>query len=213
MHQNTDCAAIPNAPRSLHDPTEVVRRRQLLRERHIAPLTDYVAALRLRNPNWEFPDFDPLDGGIDADLLFLLEKPGPMTSPEHKRRGSGFISRDNNDATAEAVFSFMKEAGIDRKRTVLWNTIPGWNGKREIAPGEIGAGIEELLRLLELLPRVSTVVLVGKRAQKAEAIFQRQDLRVFRSAHPSPLVKGPNYAMWRRIPQQWAEAARFSASS
>jgi hypothetical protein len=37
--------------------------------------------------------FDPLDGGSAAEILFLLEKPGPRTSSTGKRIGSGFNSR------------------------------------------------------------------------------------------------------------------------
>jgi hypothetical protein len=43
----------------------------------------------------EVPDFDPVDGGIGARALFLLDAPGPMTSEAGKRIGSGFISRFN----------------------------------------------------------------------------------------------------------------------
>ncbi len=47
-------------------------------------------------------------------MLFLLEKLGPMTSPTGKRAGSGSISRNNDDQTAEKVFNFMRTAGIER---------------------------------------------------------------------------------------------------
>ena len=196
-----------STPRTLKAPSAIDARKAMLHMPHVAPLTTYVSQLRDRYQGWEFPDFDPLDGGIEADMLFLLEKPGPMTSPQHKRKGSGFISRDNNDPTAEAIFNFMQQAGIDRKRTVLWNTIPGWNGQREIAPGEVGAGIEELPNLLELLPSVRAVVLVGNKAQRAESAILSLSRRIFKSAHPGPLVKGPNRALWECIPHQWAEAA------
>ncbi|WP_447923752.1 uracil-DNA glycosylase [Burkholderia cepacia] len=195
-----------DAPRALRDPAAIAARRAMLGQLHVAALTAYVARLRDQYQEWEFPEFDPLDGGVEADMLFLLEKPGPMTSPQHKRKGSGFISRDNNDPTAEATFCFMQQAGIDRKRTLLWNTIPGWNRTRDIATGEVGEGVEELRNLLELLPRIRTVVLVGNKAQRAARVI-RPNLRIFTSAHPGPLVKGPNRAMWDRIPQQWAEAA------
>jgi hypothetical protein len=54
----------------------------------------------------EVPEFDPLDGGVEAQVLFLFEKPGPMTAElgGSKRSGSGFISRNNDDPTAEATF-------------------------------------------------------------------------------------------------------------
>ena len=51
-----------------------------------------------------------------------------MTDPEG---GSGFISRNNNDPTAEAIFQFMEQAGIDRKLTLIWNAIRGWNDHQD----------------------------------------------------------------------------------
>ena len=97
---------------------------------HIAPLTAYVEELRKRDLGY-IPYFDPMDGGINAKVLFLLEKPGPKTfnDPEFEKPGSGFISRNNNDPTAEATFNFMEQAQIPRDATVIWNVIPGWNGE------------------------------------------------------------------------------------
>jgi hypothetical protein len=114
----------------------------MLGDAHIAPLIDYVKTLRQKHSARYFPYFDPADGGVEADMLFLLEKPGPMTSagpktPERgRKKGSGFISRNNDDPTAAATFRFMLEAGISRRRTVLWNVVPGWNESRRITPQE-----------------------------------------------------------------------------
>ena len=134
--------------------------------------------------------FDPLDGGQRADMLFLQEKPGPKTSPS--RGGSGFISRDNDDRTAEAAFDFMMQAGIPRARTIRWNVIPGWNGTTRTTTSELVVGIEELKNLVDLLPSARVVVLVGKKAQKAQFLMKDRGLHVFMSAHPGPQVRGPN---------------------
>lgn len=112
-----------DAPRSMRDAGVRERRKRMLNLPHIAPLTAYAAKLRAR-ASVEVPDFDPLDGGKNAQVLFLFEKPGPMTAANGKRIGSGFISRNNDDATAEATFNFMKQAHIPRTRTVIWNVIP-----------------------------------------------------------------------------------------
>jgi len=72
------------------------RRRAMLGLPHVEPLTVYAAKLRERR-SVEVPDFDPLDGGVDAQVLFLFEKPGPMTAGQggtKVRSGSGFISRN-----------------------------------------------------------------------------------------------------------------------
>lgn len=190
-----------SSPRSLRSNEAINAKISLLSEPHIEQLTKYVEGLRLKHPSWEFPYFDPHDGGQSADILFLLEKPGPKTSPE--RGGSGFISRDNNDATAEALFNFMNDAGIPRYRTVLWNTIPGWNGTIKMTSAENKNGLIELAALLLLLPNLSTVVLVGRKAEKASPLFENLPLKVIVSAHPSPKVRAINRAMWDSIPERW----------
>lgn len=94
-------------PRSLREDWTREERFRHLGQTHALPLREFVSGLRLRFPTVEFPDFDPLDGGVDADLLFLFEKPGPMTSIAGG--GSGFISRDNDDPSAEATFRFTEQ--------------------------------------------------------------------------------------------------------
>ena len=36
-----------------------------------------------------------------------------------RRSGSGFISRDNDDPTAEVIYNFMQQAGIPRRQTII----------------------------------------------------------------------------------------------
>jgi len=200
------------SPRGLREPEQRAKRRALLMQPHVAPLTIYVAGLR-RYPSREVPDFDPCDGGINARLLFLFEKPGPMTSVEGTRRGSGFISRDNDDPSAQATGHFMRTAGIPRQATVLWNTIPWWNGTIAITASERKEGLAELDSLLRLLSGVRSVVLVGRHAQLAEPIFLAKGLPVFSSAHPSARVRAAFPEKWASIPGQWSRAYLLSAQA
>lgn len=201
---------LDDTPRTLRSPEVIALRRAMLTEPHVAPLAEYVAGLRLRHPDWEFQDFDPLDGGTEADMLFLLEKPGPMTSITGKRVGSGFISRNNDDQTAENVFNFMRAAGIERKRTVLWNVMPGWNATIRYNAAEVRQGVEEIRHLLPLLPMLRTVVLVGGPARRALRLLQalRSDLLIHTSAHPSGQCYRFNPAQWNAIPSQWEIAGQ-----
>jgi hypothetical protein len=193
-----DCA------RSLRSPEA---RKERLREPHIAALADFVVKLRGTRPNWEFPDFDPLDGGTNADILFLFEKPGPMTSA--RRNGSGFISRDNDDPTAENIFDFMKKAKLSRNRTIIWNVIPGWNRTRRITAAEHKAGVDSLVDdLIPLLPKLRTIVLVGKQAERARKYLNERRFQIFTSAHPSPIVEASRPDIWRAIPSIWTQAGR-----
>ena len=197
--------------RSLRSADAVALRMAMRRDPHIAPLTDFVAKLRTARPDCEFPDFDPLDGGSAADILFLFEKPGPMTSKGG--RGSGFISRNNDDPTVEATFRFMQEAKLSRKRTVIWNVVPGWNGTRKITAPELLAGVNALKDLLPLLPKLRTIVLVEQKAQRVKSLVEPLGLRIFTSAHPSPLVRASLPAKWRAIPSCWAQAGARSPLS
>lgn len=195
----------------MRDPAVRERRRAMLALAHVAPLTALAASLR-RRPSVEVPDFDPMDGGTKASMLFLFEKPGPMTARDTtgSRAGSGFISRDNDDQTAEATFSFMVQAGIPRKRTVTWNVVPWWNGTRKITTSELREGIELVRDLIKLLPRLRVVVLVGKKAARARPHLEAKNLTLFASAHPSPLVRASSPDRWKAIPLEWASAARFA---
>lgn len=63
----------PNSPRSLSTPDAIAARRKLLSLPHIAPLAAFAEELRERI-GVEVPDFDPLDGGTNASILFLFEE-------------------------------------------------------------------------------------------------------------------------------------------
>lgn len=190
-----------DSPRSMREAGVRQRRRSMLRETHIAPLTMYTAKLRERGLG-EVPEFDPFDGGVDAQVLFLFEKPGPMTSG---KGGSGFISRNNNDPSAEATFDFMQRAGIPRKLTVTWNVIPWWNGTRKVTGQELREGVACVQELITLLPKLCAVVLVGGKAARAQEYLRGTGLTLFTSAHPSPLVRAKYPERWNAISSQWAK--------
>lgn len=195
---------IKDRPRSMRDINVRCQRYAMLSLTHIAPLTAYAAELRKR-ANVQVPDFDPLDGGVNAQVLFLFEKPGPMTAALGRRTGSGFISRDNDDPTAEATFKFMEQASIPRKLTVIWNIVPWWNGTRKVTSAELKEGVASMESLVKLLPALSVVVMVGGKAAKAKRFLENTGLELIYSYHPSPLVRAKFLSKWEAIPSQWAQ--------
>lgn len=105
--------------RSLQYESEKAERQKLLSEPYIKSLTEFVDRIKKdRGLSYDIPYFDPCDGGIKAKVLFLLEAPGP------KAVKSGFISRNNDDKSAQNMLYFLKQAGISREDTILWNIIP-----------------------------------------------------------------------------------------
>jgi len=198
-------------PRSMRDAGVRRRRRAMLTLPHVAKLTAYAAELRLRGSG-EVPEFDPLDGGVDALVLFLLEKPGPMTADGSNfsgRSGSGFISRNNDDPTAAAAIAFMQKAGIPRKLTISWNVIPWWNGTRKVSGSELRDGIKCVRELILMLPKLLAVVMVGQKAGRARPNLENTGLALFNSDHPSPIVRARFPERWNAIPGEWAKVGRF----
>jgi uracil-DNA glycosylase len=151
-------------------------------------LTAFVTRLRRGLPNANgVPDFDPLDGGVEAECLFLLEAPGG------KAVGSGFVSRNNPDETAKNFFQLNEEACLPRRRTVTWNVVPWYVGSgtkiRAVTDTDIKLSEPHLRELLRLLPALRAVVLIGRKAQRAKLVFERlvPQCVVFQCPHPSPL--------------------------
>ena len=177
-----------DTPKSLGDPVIQTARRGRLYDAHVAPLTRYVERLRARvGSTAAIPYFDPWDGGVNAEVLFLREAPGARAVE------AGFISRNNPDETAKNFFLLNQDAGIARERTVSWNVVPWYIGTgTRIRPAnrtDIAQGIGPLAELLPLLPALRAVVLVGQKAGTARRAIAEllPQVRIFDTPHPSPL--------------------------
>lgn len=160
-------------PKSLADPSAIKERHDALSVPHAVRLREWVAQLRTKAPRDVcLPDFDPFDGGVGAECLFLLEAPGA------KAIGSGFVSRNNPDETAKNFFCLNREAGLDRTRTIVWNVVPWYVGDgkriRPVTDADFARCAPYLEEILGLLPRLRVVVLVGRKAQRAERLFTKR---------------------------------------
>ena len=151
------------------------------------PLAAFASRLRAETGR-PVPDMDPLDGGVGARLLLLLETPAAA-------RQAGFVSRDNATPTARNIRRFCEAAGLPRDVMLIWNAVPwiGGDGSgRNVAPrpAEVRAGLLRLPPLLALLPRLEVVVLAGRVARMASGTVQaaRPGLLVLTMPHPSPTI-------------------------
>ena len=185
----------PEHPKTLRNPEERARRQALLGEDHVAPLAAYAAQLAERTGK-AVPMVDPLDGGVNARLLILLETPGPRVL------GTGFVSRDNPDGTAANMFRFLDRASIDRSDTVIWNIVP-WPiqtaGERNRNPtrAEVAEGLIHLPDFLDLLPRLELAVLAGRKAEAALSLLEARATPCLTMPHPSPtfVCTSPNVSL------------------
>ena len=200
------------APRAHRDPREVERKRSLLDEPHIAPLTDFVRRLRAARGGDSVPWFDPTEGGASARILLLFENPGRRADAA---QGSGFISADNDDKSAENMWGFFRQAGIDRREVVAWNIVPWYLGD-ESRIGDVRASdIEEarpaLLELLALLANLRVVVLFGRKAQTGWLRARPSvDVPVLEAPHPSGRWLNGHPEDRAKIVGALAEARRLS---
>ena len=181
---------ITTAPRALRDPIAVAARVDLLAgDTPTAPLRDWSIDLAQRR-SAIVPHFDPTDAGVDARVLMLLEAPGPMTNAGNVRPGSGFISVDNDDQTAENAWRARTAAGLT-SGVVQWNIVPWYLGPASKKPSasELAQGAMELRGMLPLFPGLRAVVLSGRYAQLGWAThvepFVGTDLAVINTWHPS----------------------------
>lgn len=169
-----------------------------IRAEHIAPVNALVD--RLNDPSagrWA-PYVAPVYGGTSARLLSVLRDPGPKTQAGNA--GSGLLSIENDDATAERIAGLFADAGIDVGEVVPWNIYP-WYINKKPTTEQLDQAAGPLLELIALLPDLAVVMLHGTDARRGWARFTRR----FPDALPEGVLVIPTYhtsrqAFWHPDP-------------
>src|SRR5262249_31271696 len=134
-----------------------------LHDPHVRPLMDLVCDLRPRRLH--VPNVDPNASGVDAQVLILLETPGP------KAVGSRFVSRDNPDPSARNLGRVLDDARLARADVVVWNVVPqclsSTEQNRNASAAEIRDASPDLQAFIDRLPKLAVVVFCGRPAQRA----------------------------------------------
>ncbi len=157
-------------PRVLGSTAAIQRRMSLRFCPHVRPLNELVQ--EWNTEEIVVPWFDPVEGGVDAEILMLLQSPGPKADRE---KGSGFISPDNNDMSAQRMWEAYRDVGVPRGKILSWNIIPWYIGMKSPNTSELQSGGQHLLRVLEQLPNLRTVVLLGEKSQTAWFRFMNRE--------------------------------------
>lgn len=149
---------------------DVRYREQQWRDRfapHVAPINELVDELGTRDEAGHPPYVAPMYKGVRARALAILRDPGPKAGGEN---GSGFLSVENDDQSAQRQDEFFRGAGIDPAEVVPWNAYP-WYINSKPTREQLLQGTEPLRRLIALLPHLRVVILEGIDAKAAWDLF------------------------------------------
>lgn len=152
-------------PQMNRDLEFLTRKRRRIYEPHVQSLTALIE--RWSREGRRVPYADPDSGGIHARILFLHESPGPRASAEH---GSGLVSTDNDDPSAQRFWRLSREAALARDSYISWNVVPWYvsgTAKNKNATAVDGqAALPYLHEFVALLPDLRVVVVMGGFAQR-----------------------------------------------
>ncbi|MFD3427253.1 uracil-DNA glycosylase [Nocardia fluminea] len=136
---------------------------------HMAPLTKFVNGIaKAEGHNQlgaipEVPYFDPDDGGTDARVLFLMHT--CITKADAGVNGSGLISMENPDYTAQYIGRAHHLLRVDRKLCAYWNITPFPAEKKPASAVEQRRAAEYTREVLKLFPNLERIVLMGDSAK------------------------------------------------
>lgn len=136
----------------------------------VAAINRFIDELGAENNAGHPPYIPPICGGVDALALSISRDPGPRAGGI---KGSGFLSIENDDPSAERMGQFLREAGIDYGQVVPWNAYP-WYINSDPTVEQLSAGVEPLRDLIGLMPRLRVVILHGTAAAKGWKLFLRE---------------------------------------
>jgi len=170
---------------------EPVFRHQQNRDRyapHVRPINELVDELRGEGCCF-VPYLAPMQGGTEARLLTLLRDPGPKTQDG---TGSGFLCVENDDPSAEREAFTFAVVGISPSEFTPWNAFP-WYINKNPTSAQLKLGVEPLVRLVSMMPRLRVVMLQGGAAQAAwkhliklhPRFANHPELLVIETLHPS----------------------------
>jgi hypothetical protein len=170
---------------------------------HIAPVNALVD--RLSDPDgreW-MPYVAPMHGGTNATVLSLLRSPRPATQ---RRKGSGFLSVENDDRIAEQQWHLFHDAGIDPAVVLPWNAHP-WYIDGAPSAAELEAGVAALARLIAVAPALQVAILQGRVAKAAWRQLLSRFPETARGIKAVPTIRPGRKSLMQLSPAVRAEGA------
>lgn len=150
---------------------------------HIKPVNEWIDSLN--TPRRWMPYVSPIHSA-GAHVLSVMRDPGPATGwgeafeADDGEVRRGFLSMENDDATAEESLRLVTEvAGLDTHDVAPWSAHPFYLGHDSaLTANQIGEGSKYLKMVLtQVMTKVIVVVLQGTEAKKCWASVASRDRR------------------------------------
>lgn len=160
-----------SAPRLMRDPQFRQAQWDTRYAEHVAPLNRYVDELGTHDAAGSPPYIAPMYYGVNARALLVSRDPGPKAGGE---RGSGFLCIENDDSSAERMWMFARDAGVDVRHLIPWNAYP-WYINADPTRAQLEAGLPPLRQVMSLLPDLRVVAFFGLAAHRQARNFIKAD--------------------------------------
>ena len=130
-----------------------------VREPHVLAVNALVDELRDREGRGTVAHVAPLHGGVGSLLLVLLPGPGPA---------DGLLCVEDDDPAMVELGTAFTGLGIPPSTYTPWPAYP-WATDDRLDDEHVTAGVDPLLRLVDLLGELQLVLLCGRTAQSSWA--------------------------------------------
>ncbi|TFC59568.1 uracil-DNA glycosylase [Cryobacterium sp. TMT2-15-1] len=142
-----------------------------IREPQVRSINKLCDQLMVEQPGYSVPYIAPHYGASTAVILALSSNPGPQAGGA---KGSGMLSRENNDGSAARMGDIYESVGLTDDQIVPWNAYP-WHVHETHPNGMpnnlINDGLDALKRVLDLHPNIHSVVAHGGDAHRSVRRF------------------------------------------
>lgn len=142
-----------------------------IRDPRVSAINALCDQLMLELPGFSVPYIAPHYGASTAVILALSSNPGPQAGGT---KGSGMLSRENNDGSAARMGVIYEAVGLTDDQIVPWNAYP-WHVHETHPNGLpnslIDDGLDPLKRLLDLHPNIRSIVAHGGDAHRSVRQF------------------------------------------
>jgi len=142
-----------------------------IREPQVDSINTLCDQLMEELPGFSVPYIAPHYGASTAVILALSSNPGPQASGA---KGSGMLSRENNDGSAARMGVIYETVGLTDDQIMPWNAYP-WHVHETHPNGLpnnlIDDGLGALKRVLDLHPNIQAIVAHGGDAHRSVKQF------------------------------------------